>query len=216
MGRGVSRRPDTLTDWDGYESFQPVVVGPLNRLTRNEALEVFRQRMDAKPDRIEMLKGLLEANGVELGTSDRAVQRLNDWFAASVEADPEQPGRLGPRWYSVANDLALFLGDVMIERHPLLHWEFFTWGKSNAAYQRHVVMGFSTEDTKFHTSIDIDRMVAGYAHRLVASQGSVARLGSVEVRGVTIDLDAAVTRAGGVGLEANTFVSWLHMAGARA
>jgi hypothetical protein len=28
------------------------------------------------------------------------------------------PGRLLPVWYSVVNDVALFLGDVMIQRFP--------------------------------------------------------------------------------------------------
>jgi hypothetical protein len=37
----------------------------------------------------------------------------------------------------------------MIDHHANLHWEFFTWGKANVAFQRHVIMGFSTEDPKF-------------------------------------------------------------------
>jgi hypothetical protein len=53
-----------------------------------------------------------------------------------------------PEWYSIAGDIGLFLGDLMIERHPILHWEFFTWGKSSIAYQQPVIMGFGTEDPK--------------------------------------------------------------------
>jgi hypothetical protein len=36
-----------------------------------------------------------------------------------------------PDWYSVVNDLALFLGETMIERCSTLRWEFFTGGKKN-------------------------------------------------------------------------------------
>ncbi len=67
----------------------------------------------------------------------------------------------------------------MIERHPNLRWEFFTWGAKNVAYQRHVIMGFGSEDPKFHTNIDIDRNVATYGHRVVAKRGSVPTSGGV-------------------------------------
>ena len=115
---------------------------------------------------------------------------LNDWFVARVEADPQQPGRLTPIWYSVVHDVALFLGEVMIERHPHLYWEFFTWGRKHVAFQRHVIMGFSTEDPKFHTNIDIDRWVAQYAHGIIEARGSIPTYDIVDVRGVKIDVDA--------------------------
>ncbi|HEX6443920.1 MAG TPA: hypothetical protein VF053_02450 [Streptosporangiales bacterium] len=75
-----------------------------------------------------------------------------------------------PDWYSVVNDIALFLGEVMIERHPHLRWEFHTWGKKNASYQRHVIMGFSTEDPRYHTNMDIDRGLAVYGQRIVSGE----------------------------------------------
>jgi hypothetical protein len=46
---------------------------------------------------------------------------------------------------SLTNDVALFLGDEMIARNPGLRWEFFTWGKRDLSYQRHVIMGFPDE-----------------------------------------------------------------------
>ncbi len=78
----------------------------------------------------------------------------------------------------------------MIERHPNLRWEFFTWGAKNVAYQRHVIMGFGSEDPKFHTNIDIDRNVATYGHRVVAKRGSVPTSGTTTVCGAQIDVDA--------------------------
>jgi hypothetical protein len=203
-------------DWDGYEPYDPGAIEPPRDLPRAEARQVFIKYMATKSARIEMLGGLLKANGVELGTDDAAIQELNDWFFASVEADPQQPGRLAPDWYSVARDAALLLGEVMIERHPNLHWEFFTWGKTNVAFQRHVIMGFSTEDPKFHTNIDIDRMVAGYAHRIIEAGGSIPTHGTVEVRGVAIDVDAIAASHRSREVDANAFLRWLQGAAERA
>lgn len=159
-----------------------------------------------------MLRRLLAANGVELETSDDAIQRLNDWFRANVEPDPDHPGRLLPDWYSVVNNVALFLGDVMIERCPGLRWEFYVWGKKNVSYQRHAIMGFSQiPDTKY--SIDIDRRVAAYGHQIVASRGSVPTYGQVTVRGTEIDIDAVSARHGDPEIENDAFVRWVQIAG---
>ncbi|UOQ87844.1 hypothetical protein MUN74_11075 [Agromyces endophyticus] len=172
--------------------------------------------METRSARIESLGRLVEGNGVMLATDDAAIQRLNDWFLASVEADPERPGFLLPAWYSVTHDVALFLGEVMIERHPTLRWEFFVWGKTNVAYQRHVIMGFSTEDPKLRTNIDIDRLVATYGHQLVESRGSVASLGKVEIRGTTIDIDAVAASHRSTGIDSDRFVQWLSRVTERA
>jgi hypothetical protein len=198
-------------NWDGYEIYHPGVFGPLNTLPRGEARRAFNALMEAKSARIEMLRRLLKANGVELASTDAAIQDLNDWFRANVQADPSKPGRLLPEWYSVVNDVALFLGDVMIERCPGLRWEFFTWGKKNVSYQRHVIMGFGqVPEPKYN--LDVDRRVATYAHRIVARRGSVARNGRVTVRGVEIDIDAAAARHRDSEIEADAFWKWVKAA----
>jgi len=203
-------------NWDGYELYDPGVSAPLRTLSRHDARRAFKRCMETKTARLEMLSRLLKSNGVELDRFDLAIQYLNDWIFANVEADPEQPGRLHAGWYSVAHDVALFLGDVMIERHPNLHWEFFTWGKSNVAFQRHVIMGFGTEDPKFHTNIDIDRSVSTYAHRIIESRGSVPNYGTVVVRGTEIDVDAIARQHRGREIETDAFWRWLQNAAQRA
>lgn len=203
-------------DWDGYEPYDPGVSQPTRTLTRVEALRVFRHCMESKPARLEMLNRLLRASGVGLSSADSSIQDLNDWFLANVEESPDQPGRLLPIWYSVCHDVALFLGDVMIERHPNLRWELFTWGKSNVAFQRHVIMGFSSEDPKFHTNLDIDRTVSTYAHRVVESRGSVPIHGSVVVRGTVIDVDAVAAQHRTREIETDAFRRWLQTAARRA
>lgn len=203
-------------DWDAYEPYDPGVSYPPRTLPRAEARRVFKQCMESKPTRLEMLSRLLNANGIQLSSADSSIQDLNEWFVANVKADPEQPGRLLTIWYSVCHDVALFLGDVMIERHPNLRWEFFTWGKTNVAFQRHVIMGFSTEDSKFHTNIDVDRSVSTYAHQIVESRGSVPTYGTVVVRGTEIDLDAVAARHRGDEIETDAFWRWLQTAAQRA
>lgn len=163
-----------------------------------------------------MLGELLGRYGVELASSNEAIQDLNDWFYENVEADPGNPGRMLPIWYSVVHDISLFLGDAMIERHPNLRWEFFTWGKKNVHYQREVIMGFATEDPKFHTSRNLIEAVAMYGHRIVASRGSVATLGVVVVvRGTPIDLDAIEGSHRDREVNRDEFVSWMRMAARR-
>jgi len=203
------------TNWDGYEIYHPGVFGPLHTLPRAEARRAFNQLMNAKPGRIQMLRRLLRANGVELAGTDAGIQDLNDWFLANVEADPGKPGRLLPAWYSVVNDVALFPGDVMIPRCPGLRWEFFTWGKKNASYQRHVIMGF-TQVLNPKYDIDIDAAVAAYAHRIVASRGSVPHYGRVTVRGVEIDLDAVTASMRPAEVEKDAFWRWVKLAESQA
>src|SRR5207302_457887 len=111
-------------DWNCYEIYDPGAFGPLNTLPRAEARQAFDRLMRAKPARIDMLRRLLKANAVRLDGTDAAIQDLNDWFYVNVEPDPRNPGRLLPDWYSVVSDIGLFLGDVLIERHPNLRWEF--------------------------------------------------------------------------------------------
>lgn len=172
--------------------------------------------METKDSRLEMLGRLLAANGVEPGSNDAAIQRLNEWFVANIEADPERPGRLRSEWYSITHDVALFLGEVMIERHPNLHWEFFTWGKTNVAFQRHVIMGFGSEDPKMHTNMNVDRMVATYAHQIIEARGSIPDHGTIEVRGTKVDVGAVSARHRSREIDTEAFSHWLQNAAQRA
>jgi hypothetical protein len=204
-----------ITNWDEYEVYHPGVFGPLNTLPRSQAHRAFISLMEAKSERIEMLRRLLRAAGFELSNTDSAIQDLNDWFRANVEADPGKPGRLLAEWYSVVNDVALFLGDVIIERCPRLHWEFFVWGKKNVSYQRPVIMGFSkVANPKYN--MDIDMVVAAYAHRIVASRGSIPSYGRVMVRGVEIDIDSAVAGIRRPEVEADAFLRLVKVAESQA
>ncbi len=155
-------------DWARYEPYRPPYLGPLAQLSRAEARESFDRWIQARPRRWEQLGRLVGAEGITLGDSDAEIQRLNDWFRASVERSDEDPARLANRWYAVVNDLAVVLGDLLIRRSPGLAWEFFTkGGKGDVAFQKHVVTGFSqVPNPKYN--LDVDALVATYGHRIVA------------------------------------------------
>ena len=202
-------------NWQSYEEYVPRVPGLPQDMSRVEARKAFEHFLASRPTRIAVLRRLLADNGIELDTSDGGIQRLNDWFYDSVEADPDRPGYLLPIWYSVVFDIAMFLGAAMIERHPNLRWEFFTWGKKNIAYQQPAIMGYATEDPKFHTNSNLVRGVATYGHRIVAAQGSTQTLGVVVVRGTPIDVDAIDASHRATEVERDAFVAWMHVAARR-
>ncbi|HEU5004347.1 MAG TPA: hypothetical protein VFW71_16435 [Actinomycetota bacterium] len=204
-----------IVDWDDYEVYDPGVSGPLNTLSRADARRAFNKLMGGRTTRREMLRCLLRANGMDLVGSDSGIQDLNDWFVANVEADPDNPGRLLPDWYSVVNDVALFLGDVIIERCPGLRWEFYTGGKKDVSFQRHVLMGF-TQVPNPKYNLDLDSAVATYGHRIVASRGSIAHQGKVKLRGVEIDVDAAVARQPAREIQPDAFWRWVKLAESQA
>ncbi|MFJ3958067.1 hypothetical protein [Arthrobacter sp. NPDC090010] len=202
--------------WGVYEPGEIDLRRRLEDRPRAEARSVFNHVMDTKDSRIELLTHLLEDNGVTVGKSDESIGDLSRWFYENVEPDPERPGAMLPIWYSVCRDIALFLGDLMIERNPQLRWEFFTWGKKNIDYHRHVIMGFSTENPKFHTDLNVDRSVSTYGHRIIESRGSVGSYGSVVIHGVTIDVDAVLAQEPRPDVRDDEFVRMLETAARRA
>lgn len=152
-------------DWDGYEPFDPGVWGPVQDLPRKDARAAYDRLMAERTQRVAALRSLLEANGVDVGGSwaDVGVQALNDWFRREVETDKGDPTRLRSVWYSVVNDIGLALGDLMISRSPSLRWAFFDESKKDAAYQRHVIMGFTkVANPDFY--VDVDAAVATDVH----------------------------------------------------
>ncbi|TCC15504.1 hypothetical protein [Kribbella sindirgiensis] len=152
--------------WGDYSPFDPGVTRPLHEVTGREARAAFRRLMDAKHERASELRRLLAGNGVVLAGDDAGLQLVNDWFLSEVEG-VSGTGRLRSLWYAVVNDLALFLGDVMIERSPNLQWVMFDKGVRDVAFQRHVIMGFEgVANPKYN--VDVDRLLATYGHQIVA------------------------------------------------
>ena len=174
-------------DWGDYEPFDPGVDRPLHELPRHEAKAAYDRVMAAKDQRVDALRDLLWRNGIDLHRTDAGIQHVNDWFRAEVEPSPTNSSRLRSTWYSVVNDLALWLGDVIIGRAPNVHWTFFDKGAKDVAFQRHVLVGFSkVPNAKYN--VDVDRLIATYGHRIVARQN----------------------------VKADAFVRWVHAAADRS
>ncbi|WP_155357963.1 hypothetical protein [Acrocarpospora macrocephala] len=149
-------------NWAEYEPYEPLYEGTMHDMPRRQAREEFNHLMSAKGERGEQLRLLLLANGIELDTTDEAVQVLHDWFRVNVESEPSNPERLRPIWYAVVNDISLFLGDVMISRCPNLEWVFWTGGKRDSSYQRHVITGFrAVANPKYYVDVDLNLATQG-------------------------------------------------------
>ncbi len=107
-------------DWHDYEIFDPGTWGPLGELPRREARAAYQRLMDARGARFEELAKLVAKSGIKLEWTYDSLQAVNDWFRTNVTADPRDRSRLLPEWYSVTNDIGLFLGDVARYGHAVL------------------------------------------------------------------------------------------------
>lgn len=122
--------------------------------------------MRSKESRKAELSSLLASFGVILMDTDESIQNLNDWFVREIRPLPDRMIPDG-RSLSVCEDVAVFLGDVMISRNRELRWDLFIWGKANIAYHSPVIMGFPGEDAKWHGHMDIVRIVHGYGAQVL-------------------------------------------------
>lgn len=156
--------------WNSYELNEVTPYWARQQMPRREARAEFNRTMVQKESRVAKLRLLLDGYGISLAGTDALVQELNDWFVGVMSPldDRYVPDGVS---LSICEDVALFLGDVMISRHPELRWEFFTWGKRNVAYQSHVITGFPFDDPKLHTNLDLSRIVYGYAVRILETNG---------------------------------------------
>ncbi len=153
------------TLWDDYEIFDPQVECPLAEVTPAEARAHFKLVMETKEHRVDELKKLARAAGIELDDTEEALQRFNDWFAMYVKPDPDRPEQARGRWLSVCHDLSLYLADLILARHPHLHWKLGAGGKRDLSYQRPVIVGFRNAHPTYNT--DIDFALTQYAGGLV-------------------------------------------------
>lgn len=166
------------------------VPGP--SMSRKTAREAFTELMKARASRRETLVKLLRRNGVAADLrADMDMDLLDQWFTENVQGEVDceiEPNRM---WRGVATDVGLLLGGLIVERYPQLSWRLYTWLPSSDIHQSPVIMGFSTEDPKFHTCFEPIAHVLGHAHRTLYVRHPEVDLGSVQYRGVEIDLNKA-------------------------
>lgn len=156
-------------DWNEYEPYIPVHEGLLTELSRCHAREEFSNLMQRKSDRVRQLKRLLAANRIKLKQDLHSVQLLNDIFRLNVEKDAINLKRIASIWCGVINDIAPFLGDLMISMcFGVPTWRFNVSSKRDVSYQRHVISGFPKADPRYY--VDIDLVVATYGHQIIEGQ----------------------------------------------
>lgn len=156
-----------MTDFSGYKPFQPLYRGRLEDLSAREAKQSFDHLMQAKADRIDELRNLLARNGLGLRDSDDGIVALGKWLASNVELGAD--GDVRGVWYSVVNDIALFVEDVIQRRtEGRIRWTYYkSRNKADVAFQRHVLMGFSKVKNPRY-NVDLDYRIADIARRAAA------------------------------------------------
>ena len=154
-----------MVDFEGYACFDPGVDSPLDEVSRKEARAHYDLFIGQRKERISQLGALVARDGISMDGDDESILQLNGWFFQNVEPDSTGEYTLRPIWYSVVNDIAIYLCEELIRRAPWLHWEFYTYGKKDISYQRPVIMGFNVKNKRYN--VDFDHMIGTYAHRVV-------------------------------------------------
>ena len=163
----------SVRERSSYEIFDPLVEGPLHLLPRREARKAYDWFIRQIPTRIELLGELLIAEaGVELSLG--ALSKVQVWFDETTRIETSGSEEPTAFVYSLCNDLGMFLGQSMVERHERIAWTMCTFGKRYLYYQRPVLIGFDVPNPKY--IVDFDYALCAYAHRLALGQPSEVEL----------------------------------------
>ena len=144
----------------GYVLNQTAPWWEFSSMPRSQARLEFNEVVAARHQRINELKRLLSHSGITLD-DDPELQRIIDWFVEMM-SPIDHTNVLDETSLSVTQDIALLLGELAIDRHPGVCWDFFIWGKRNISYQSPVLMCFTGEEAKWHGNLDLFRVVHGY------------------------------------------------------
>jgi hypothetical protein len=123
-------------EWGLYLPYVPTHSEPYRELTRRQAKEEFESVMAARAHRIACLGELVGANGITLEGTEECVGRC------------------------------LFIGELIIERHPHLHWVLDTHYKTSPSYQKHIIRGFTNVANKWY-NLEPDGGSFAHAARVV-------------------------------------------------
>lgn len=173
-------------NWGSYELIDLEVVGSWSELSPAQARRSFEKIMTQRHDRITMLGNLVQANGYPFGSEDSQLQAVNDFFRLNVEAGDGLQGYPAPEWGSVAYDIGLHLGEVLINRFPNLRWELDTTKRSTSVNQP-VLVGFSKAHPRFNLPV-FDRFISyGYQVLREVSERAALDVTGSQVRSAPID-----------------------------
>lgn len=155
-----------------YTLFDPQTDGPLHELSRKEAQRAYDAFISGRHHRIDQLSRLLEDSGIHLPdfecvnrvVTESSLDAIGDWFYVQVSAERpcERPSALV---FSIAVDIGILMGDLLIASSSGLRWTLCIDGKSNIYYHRPVIIGFNVANKGY--CIDIDYLLCQYAYRII-------------------------------------------------
>lgn len=147
-----------------YSIFDPKVDQPLHELTRSEATVAYDWFISQKDERKHRLLSHAKELGFHLQDEEReTIERLHQLLVSEIQKEKSQHTP-SAYIYSLCNDIAIFMSDMLIRRAPHLSWGMHTAGKNDLSYQRPVIQGFNVKNKNY--SLDIDYLLCQYAHRL--------------------------------------------------
>ncbi|WP_237158285.1 hypothetical protein [Mycobacteroides franklinii] len=143
MAPADTERVPWPTNWDGYEPFAP--IGGQTwwaDLSKEDAVRRCEDIASRTDERMAALAALTRVNGFELGSAPKDIENLSQWLIYSVEDAGLNTYR--PGWESVVDDIAIFLGHILIDRIPHLHWTVNIKGtrRTTPHFQETVLGGF--------------------------------------------------------------------------
>jgi hypothetical protein len=168
--------------WADCQLISFPVASRWSEMSTPEARTTFDYVMEQRRFRVAQLGELVERNGHKFGTDDADIQEVNDFFRLNVEVstEPAARGYPKPEWGSVSYDIGLYLGEVLIERHPHLRWKLDLAKKSVSANQP-VFVGFEKVAVKGFKNPDFGRFIS-YGRQIVSPPVEL-----VEVQGRWVD-----------------------------
>lgn len=151
-----------------YNVFDPQVSRPLHELPRDEAKKAYDWFISSIPERITELRRLLQADGVELDFQERSLTLLHNWFF-DVAKEERALGNVSPspELFSVCNDVAVYISEMLRLTSNKLHWHFYAANSKAISYQRAVLKGFNVKNRDYH--VDFDYLICQYAFRIIKS-----------------------------------------------
>lgn len=139
---------DQTVNWRDYEPYDVVYGRPYRELTRKEALASFNRYIASHQERLRVLHGLLNRNGIEVeGITRDGLATIDSWYRSTVKLGPD--GEFLAYWNGVSHDIGRYFGECLCLSYPWLKWELLTRPPSGFSYQRPVVVGFTRAGYQF-------------------------------------------------------------------
>lgn len=143
-----------------YELQKPPLSKNIEQMSKRELRAYFEWFLENRRSRVSELESLITANGDFRWVADftpRSLASLGDWMcqiefeARVVRARDTPPAlrkivptefRLAARTLSIAADVGIYLGEVMISQHEDVHWTQSLESKRDADYGAPILDGF--------------------------------------------------------------------------